>query len=105
MGVHTVDGDPKSAAEAIAQSFEPVQAVLDGPARSGTVGITLCNDTDEALEAIVGWRAGENTDTERVSVGPLETADAGSARIPAGAERVDLEVGIDDRRIRNRYHL
>ncbi|WP_254763086.1 glycoside hydrolase family 2 [Natrinema marinum] len=105
MGVHAVDGEPKLAAEAIAQSFEPVQAVLDGPARSGTVAITLCNDTDEALEAIVGWRAGENTDTERVSVEPFETADAGSARIPGDAERVDLEVGIDDRRIRNRYHL
>ncbi|WP_408959501.1 glycoside hydrolase family 2 [Natrinema sp. 74] len=105
MGVHTVDGEPKPAAEAIAQSFEPVQAVLDGPARSGTIGITLCNDTDDALEAIVGWQAGENTDTERVSVDPFETAAAGSARIPADAERVVLEVGIADRRIRNQYYL
>ena len=105
MGVHAADGEPKVAAEAIARSFEPVQAVLDGPARTGTVGITLCNDTHEALEAIVGWRAGENTDTERVSVGPLETAAAGSARIPSTAERVDLEVAVDDRRIHNRYYL
>ncbi|MDS0473688.1 glycoside hydrolase family 2 [Natrinema sp. 1APR25-10V2] len=105
MGVHTVDGEPKPAAEAIAQSFEPVQAVLDGSPNPGSVGITLCNDTDEPFEAIVGWRAGENTDTERVSVGPLETAAAGSARIPADADRVDLEVGIGDQRIRNRYHL
>lgn len=105
MGVHTVDGAAKPAAEAIAQSYEPVQAILDGPATSGAVGITLCNDTHEALEAIVGWRAGDETDTQRVSVGPLETTAAGTARIPSDAERVDLEVAVDDRTVRNRYYL
>ncbi|SER57280.1 glycoside hydrolase family 2 protein [Natrinema salaciae] len=105
MGVHTAEGEPKRAAEAIAQSYEPVQAVLDGPAAPGTVGITLCNDTHEALEPIVGWRVGDTTEMERVSVGPLETTAVGTVRIPRGTERVDLEVAVDDTTIRNRYHL
>ncbi|MGQ3411761.1 glycoside hydrolase family 2 [Natrinema sp. LN54] len=105
MGVHTADGEPKPAAEAIAQSYEPIQAVLDGPAAPGTVGITLCNDTHEELEAVVGWRAGETTETERVGVGPLETAAAGTARIPRDADRVDLEVSVGDETVRNRYRL
>ncbi|QLG50451.1 glycoside hydrolase family 2 [Natrinema halophilum] len=105
MGVYTVDGEPKRAAEALARSFEPVQAVLDGPASPGTVGITLCNDTHDALEPIVGWRAGDSTETERVSVGPLETAAVGTVRIPKDAEQVDLEVAVDGRKIRNSYEL
>ncbi|MDF9745658.1 glycoside hydrolase family 2 [Natrinema salsiterrestre] len=105
MGIYTIDGDSKPAAAAIARSYEPVQAVLDGRATPGTVGITLCNDTHDALEAIVGWRAGDETDTERVSVGPLETVPAGTARIPRDAETVDLEVAVDDLTVRNRYNL
>ncbi len=104
-GVHTAGGDPKLAAEAIAQSYEPVQAVLDGPPTPGTVGITLCNDRHEALEATVGWRAGDETDATGVEVGPLETTSAGTARIPADADRVDLEVAVDGRTVRNRYYL
>ncbi|MFB1066020.1 glycoside hydrolase family 2 [Natrinema sp. H-ect4] len=105
MGVHTVDGDPKRAAEAIAQSYEPVQAVLDRPPAPGTVGITICNDTHEALEPIVGWRAGDRTETERVSVGPLETTSAGSARIPPEADRVDLEIAVGNQTVRNGYRI
>ncbi|WP_435552006.1 glycoside hydrolase family 2 [Natrinema sp. CGMCC1.2065] len=105
MGVHTVDGDPKRAAEGIAQSYEPIQAVLDGPPTPGTAGITLCNDSHEAVEATVGWRAGEETAATTVDVDPLETTSAGTARIPPDADRVDLEVAVDGRTVRNRYYL
>ncbi|QLK25063.1 glycoside hydrolase family 2 [Natrinema zhouii] len=105
MGVHTVDGDPKRAAEAIARSYEPVQAVLDGPPAPGTIGITLCNDTHDALESVVRWEAGDRADTERVSVGPLETTAAGSARIPPEADRVDLEITVAGRTVRNSYRV
>ncbi|OLZ41895.1 glycoside hydrolase family 2 [Natrinema saccharevitans] len=105
MGVYAADGEPKRAAEAIAQSYEPVQAALDGPPTPGTVGITLCNDRNEALETTVGWRAGDETAVTTVDVGPLETTSAGTARIPADAERVVLEVAVDDRTVRNRYYL
>ncbi|WP_254522377.1 glycoside hydrolase family 2 [Natrinema caseinilyticum] len=105
MGVHTVDGEPKRAAEAISRSFEPVQAVLDGPASPGTVGITLCNATHDALEPVVGWRVGDDTETERVSVGPLETTPVGTVRIPRDAERVDLEVAVNGRSVWNSYEL
>ncbi|MFC4544195.1 glycoside hydrolase family 2 [Halosolutus amylolyticus] len=105
MGVLAQDGEPKAAYEAIALSFEPVQAVLDGPPEPGSVGITLCNDTTDDLEPTVGWRAGTETGETSVSVGPLETASAGTARIPADADRIDLEVSTADRTVRNRYSL
>ncbi|WP_254528147.1 glycoside hydrolase family 2 [Natrinema gelatinilyticum] len=105
MGVHSVDGEPKRAAEAISLSFEPVQAVLDGPASPGTVGITLCNDTHDVLEPVVGWRVGDATETAQVSVGPLETTPVGTVRIPRDAERVDLEVAVDGRSVWNNYEL
>ncbi|WP_265110323.1 glycoside hydrolase family 2 [Halosolutus halophilus] len=105
MGVLTSAGEPKPAYEAIALSFEPVQAVLDGPPKPGSVGVTLCNDTTDDLEATVGWRAGDETGETAVSVGPLETASAGTATIPADADRVDLEVATADRTVRNRYDL
>ncbi|OAQ51805.1 hypothetical protein HTG_15595 [Natrinema mahii] len=105
MGVHTADGEPKRAAAAIAQSYEPIQAVLDGPPTPGTAGITLCNDSHEAVEATVGWRAGEEMAATTVDVDPLETASAGTARIPPDADRVDLEVAVGDRAVRNRYYL
>lgn len=105
MGVLTSDGEPKAAYEAIARSFEPVQAVLDGPPAPGRVGIILCNDTTSALEPTVGWRVGDEASQTSIDVDPIDTVSAGTATIPADADRLDLEVSIDDRTIHNRYDL
>ncbi|QSW98427.1 glycoside hydrolase family 2 [Haloterrigena alkaliphila] len=104
-GVLTVDGDAKPAYRAIADAFEPVQAVLDGPPAPGRVGITLCNDTHESLEATVAWTAGDATGETVVRVGPLSTAAAGTADVPAAASRIELTVDAGDRTISNEYRL
>ena len=105
MGVLSRGGDEKTAYRALAQSLEPVQAVLDGPPTSGPTGITLCNDTHDALEATVTWVAGDDEGETTVAVDPLETTAAGTARIPGTATRIELTVVAGDRRVRNRYRL
>lgn len=105
MGVLAADGDEKPAYRAIARAFEPVQAVLDGEPSSGTVGIALCNDSHDELEATVSWAAGDAEGSTDVSVGPLEAAAAGRADVPADASRIELTVELDGRSITNRYDL
>ncbi|APX95547.1 glycoside hydrolase family 2 protein [Natronorubrum daqingense] len=105
LGVVSHDGEEKPAYRALSHSFEPVQAVLESPPTPGEVGIVLCNDTHAEREVIVGWTAGENEGETTVSVGPLETAAAGTADVPRDATEVHLSVHDDDRSISNRYHL
>ncbi|WP_440769406.1 glycoside hydrolase family 2 [Natronorubrum sp. DTA28] len=105
MGVVSHDGEEKPAYRGLAQSLEPVQAVLDGPATPGSVGITLCNDTHDALEATVSWVADDDEGETTVAVDPLETAAAGTAQISPTATRIELTVAVGDRQVRNRYRL
>ncbi|SFB72794.1 beta-mannosidase [Halobiforma haloterrestris] len=106
MGVTTAEGEPKPAYEAVSDSLEPVQAVLDDPPTPGdSVGITLCNDTDRSLEAAVGWRAGDETGETTVPVGALETTPVGSLTVPTDASAVELAVEAGSRSATNRYSL
>lgn len=105
MGLLEADGTAKPAYRTLARAFEPVQAVLDGPAAPGTVGITLCNDTPDPLEATVGWIAGDAGGETTVTVDPVATTAAGTAEIPADADRVELTVALDDRTVTNSYLL
>ncbi|WP_440765583.1 glycoside hydrolase family 2 [Natronorubrum sp. DTA7] len=105
MGVVSHAGEEKPAYRGLVRSFEPVQAVLDGPPAAGSIGITLCNDTHDAFEATVSWVADNDEGETTVEVDPLETTAAGTAQIPRTATRIELTVAIGDRRIRNRYHL
>lgn len=107
MGVLSADGDEKPAYRALADAFEPVQAVLDEPPTAGSSGveITLCNDTHETHEATVAWQAGDAASETTVSVDPLETTAAGTAEIPDDAAAVELTVQLDERTVTNRYSL
>ncbi|SDJ83229.1 glycoside hydrolase family 2 protein [Natronorubrum texcoconense] len=105
MGVVSHDGEEKPAYRALARSLEPVQAVLDGPPTPGSVGITLCNDTHDALEATVSWVADDDEGETTVAVDPLETTAAGTARISGTATRIELTVTVGERQVRNRYRL
>ncbi|EMA41788.1 glycoside hydrolase family 2 protein [Halobiforma nitratireducens] len=106
MGVTTVDGETKPAYETVADSLEPVQAVLDEPPAPGrSVGISLCNDTNKTLEGTVAWRAGEDGDETTVSVEAFETVAVDTVRIPDGAETVELAVQAGNRSATNEYDL
>ncbi|SEH11974.1 beta-mannosidase [Natronorubrum sediminis] len=105
LGVVRNDGEEKPAYRALSHSFEPVQAVLESPPSPGPVGIVLCNDTHAERAVTVRWAAGENEGETTVSVGPLETASAGTADVPRNATEVQLTLHDDDRSVSNRYHL
>jgi len=105
MGVLAHDGAAKPAYEALTQSFEPVQAVLDEPPEPGAVGVTVVNDGPEAVEPTLSWAAGDAEGTAELSAAPGDRVDAGSARIPPDAEEVELLLALSDRTVYNEYYL
>ncbi|SDQ53940.1 glycoside hydrolase family 2 protein [Natronobacterium texcoconense] len=106
MGVTTVEGEPKPAYRAVADSLEPVQAVLEEPPAPGrTIGITVCNDTTEALETTVEWEAGEESGQETILADAVEASDAGSLTVPTDADVVELTVVAGERTLTNQYRL
>lgn len=104
FGVLDRDGTEKAGYAAVAASFEPVQAVLDGPPR-GRVGTTVVNDTGEAVEADLAWSAGDESGDEAVSVDPLDAAAGPRIRVPGGAAAVELTLDLGGRTVENRYPL
>ncbi|WP_276252754.1 glycoside hydrolase family 2 [Halomontanus rarus] len=105
VGVLSADGTTKPAFDALADAYEPVQAVLDGPAEPGSVGLALLNETSERVDTTVAWRAGdEGGEISAVADAfvstPLETVE-----IPSTASELTLEFAVDGRPVRNSYRL
>lgn len=106
MGVVARDGTPKRAYDAVAASFEPVQAVLaEWPTAGGSVEAAVVNDTAEAVEAAVSWTAGAESDDATVEVPAFGQAAAGSVTVPGDAERVELAVEVGDHTASNEYRV
>lgn len=104
-GVLARDGEEKPAYGAVADAFEPVQAVLESPPSPGSVGVTLLNDTAEPLEATVSWRAGENQGELEGSTASLGATSVGTIEVPGEAEIVELEVSTGEMAVSNEYYL
>ena len=107
MGVLERDGTPKQGYEAIGASFEPIQAVLDSypTESSGSIPITVINDSTEPIAGTVNWRAGEATGSNEVTVEPLERAPGGTVAFDTAVDRIELTVSTDDRVVSNSYHI
>ena len=107
MGVIERDGTPKQGYEVIGASFEPVQAVLDSyPTEStGSIPITVVNDSAEPIAGTVHWRAGEATGSREVTVEPLERAPGGTVTFDAAVDRIELSVSTDDGVVSNSYRI
>ncbi|WP_135533528.1 hypothetical protein [Halostella pelagica] len=105
MGVLAHDGSEKPGYEALTQSFEPVQAVLDSPPEAGSVGVTVVNDGPDAVEPTLAWTAGNAEGTEDVTVDAHDTVAAGTADVPRDAEAVELLLTLSDRTVFNAYRL
>ncbi|MFC7045003.1 hydrolase [Halobacteriaceae archaeon GCM10025711] len=104
MGVLARDGDPKQAYDAVAQSFEPVQAVLHRPG-TGTTDVTVVNDTSDDVAGTLSWSAGDESGTADVSVAARASEQVATVPVPGGADAVDLTLSLADRTVTNRYHL
>lgn len=103
MGVLDADGHEKPGYEALADAYEPVQAVLDAAPSPGAVGVTVVNDTPEPADATVEWSAGDRSGSFDATVDPLDSAAAGGLKIPADADEVVLELTVGDERVTNTY--
>jgi len=105
MGVLDADGHEKPAYEALADAYEPVQAVLDAEPSPGAVGVTVVNDAADPAAATVEWTAGDRSGSFDTTVDPLDSESAGGLKIPGGADEVVLEVAVDGERVTNTYRL
>lgn len=103
MGLVDADGERRPAFRAVADAFEPVQAVLDGPPTPGATGVTVCNDTPEDCEGELAWTAGNHSGTVDVSAPAFGRADAGAVDVPANADRVTLELRVPSGTVTNTY--
>lgn len=105
MGVLRRTGEAKPAYEAIAQSYEPVQAIVDGRPSRGSVDVFVVNDTADAVAPTVTWRADDRSGEVTASVPPFESERAGRIDVPADADRLEFELAVGSRTVRNRYRL
>jgi hypothetical protein len=106
MGVFARDGTPKAARDAVAASFEPVQAMLDAwPKAGGSVGATVVNDAPDAVTGTLSWTAGEASGKATVEVPAFGRADAGEVSVPADAAQVSLALDVGDGSVTNEYRV
>jgi len=105
MGILDADGDRKPAFQAVASSFQPLQAVLDGPPTGGAVGITVCNDTATEREGELAWTAGGRTGVTDVAVGAFDRTEGGTVEVPDTADRLTLELRLEAGTVTNSYDL
>lgn len=105
FGVFERDGTEKTSANALAQSYEPVQATLVTPEAGANSAIVAVNDTDEAVACRVEWTAGETNGGATAEVAPHSTEPVESVAVPADADRASLSLSVGDRTVENRYYL
>jgi beta-mannosidase len=107
-GVLERDGSEKTAYEAVAAAFEPVQATLTDPTAGASTPVTVVNDTAGRVSGAVTVETGDDALTDDpldVTVDPHETATAGDVSVPADAASVTLSFTTDDRTVTNRYYM
>jgi beta-mannosidase len=106
MGVLSADGSEKAGYEAIADSLEPVQVLLDGyPSGGDTRELTVVNDTPEPVSGTVSWTAGDRTGGTDVDVEAFGRVSAGTMTVPDDAEAVETSFGHADESVQNTYRL
>lgn len=104
-GICRTDRSRKPAFDALAASFEPIQAIAVGrPTPGESSQIALCNDSEAVVETTVSWTTGERSGSAGVTLDPHTVSDVESVSIPADASSLELTVETDDR-IVNRYDL
>ncbi len=106
MGVLGSDRSRKPAFDAIAASFEPLQAITVGrPVAGGTTQLALVNDTTSDQLATVSWRVGSDEATTEVAVDAASTTDVELISLPAEADQLSVTVEAGDICAENAYSL
>ena len=105
MGVLASDGTEKTAFDAVADAYEPVQATLSAPPSPGEVETTVVNDTGDSVSGTLTWQAGEQAGEDQVAVDAFERSAGPTVTIPGDADVVTLTLSLPDRTVENRYRL
>lgn len=103
MGVFARDGTPKQARDALADAFEPVQAVLADPHAGGKSDVVVCNDLPTAVSDHLSWDVDGETGETDVSIDAGSHETVTTLEIPADAETISLS--LSDRSASNTYRL
>jgi len=89
MGVYTRDGEPKAAADALTEAFEPVAIIRTEPDDRNSP-VMVVNDTPTDFEGTLTWTAGESSGSADLSVESLGTTIVDSVSAPADASEIRL---------------
>lgn len=103
MGIYGVDGEAKTAAEAVSRAFQPVQAFLTTPGEAEST-VTVINDTDSAFSGTLTWETDDDAGNTDLTVGASGRWTGGSVDTEQ-TSRVTLELSYDEGRVRNSYDL
>ncbi|EMA44534.1 glycoside hydrolase family 2 sugar binding protein [Halococcus morrhuae DSM 1307] len=85
--------------DAVEAAFEPLAAMLDDTAAEPRA--VVVNDTPETISGEVDWRAGSESGSLPVTVGPFSQAVAGELDASIDSEQIALTLVTDDRRVEN----
>ena len=103
MGVLREDGTEKPAYTALADSYQPTQAVLSDPT-PGESDVVVCHDRPAGATVTVEWdHNGERQQAEQV-IGAFGRVTVGTLTLGTGDE-VTLAAAVDDRVVKNEYHV
>lgn len=106
LGVCTAAGEPRPAYDAIRESYEPIQAVVDGRPQAGAAAtVWVLNETPDGIDASVSWNAGGDEGSLSAAVASNGVATAGTVTPPADATELVLTVETEDVTVTNQYKL
>lgn len=105
MGILDASGRTKRGFDDVAAAYEPVQVVVNETPATGTVGLTVLNDSHKPVSGTVEWESGGRSGGTDVDVEPLGRTAAGGATVPEGADELRLRLILGDQVIENEYRI
>lgn len=104
-GVVTRDNERKPAFQAVADSFEPVQSVLDPPYSTGRPTVVLLNDTSTRIDATITVEAGPERHEFRGNAPPYSAREIAHVDLPTDLTEIGLTTDSENHSITNSYDL
>ncbi|WP_136687688.1 glycosyl hydrolase 2 galactose-binding domain-containing protein [Halorhabdus amylolytica] len=105
MGVYTDAGDPKQAQQALADAFEPIQALLSEPRPGVESDVVVVNDGPTDVDATLAWKTDGTSGEQEISLEGNKTKPVTTVVIPPEAETIELSLSLPDRSVTNTYPL
>lgn len=105
FGILTSQDERKPAFNAVKESFEPVQTMLDPPFATDRPMVVLVNDTGGRVVATVTVKAGPERYEFNASAPAYGMRELDRVQIPAGITSIQLVTDYENKRITNTYDI